>query len=281
MRELIRLAVTIFVVLSPSTVVPQSLTTRIESWTAQWITAPGVAQKDEVVLHFRKTIQLPQKPEHFLVDVSADNEFILYVNQQRIGSGPSHSDLGHWRYETYDLATLLHAGANVLAATVWNFGTHAAVRQMSDRVGFLVHGEGPTEHIVDTDLTWEVEQEKALETIQPQMSGYYAAGPGERLDGAKFDWGWSSDSRKESWVKPISLGRAALRGTTDAPNNWQLVADPLPAMQFSETRAGRVVRATGIDIATGNSLSDLTVPAHAKVSILLDNSQLTTAYPAL
>src|SRR4051812_13934041 len=281
MREAIRLTIAVLMVISASSGVAQTQAPRDPPWTAQWITAPVVPQKDEVVLHFRKVIQLPQKPEHFLVDVSADNEFILYVNQQRIGSGPSHSDLGHWRYETYDLAPLLHAGANILAATVWNFGIHAAVRQMSDRVGFLVHGEGPTEHIVDTDLTWEVEQEKALEAIQPQMNGYYAAGPGERLDGAKFDWGWSDDSRKQSWVKPISLGRAALRGTTDAPNNWQLVADPLPAMQFSETGAGRVVRATGIDIATGTPLSDFTVPAHAKVSILLDNSQLTTAYPAL
>src|ERR1700756_2082362 len=140
MRQWIKLATAMFIALSASTVVPQSLTTKVEPWTAQWITAPRVPQRDEVVLHFRKLIQLPQKPEHFLVDVSADNEFILYVNQQRIGSGPSHSDLAHWRYETYDLAPLLHAGDNVLAATVWNFGTQAAVRQMSDRVGFLVHG---------------------------------------------------------------------------------------------------------------------------------------------
>ena len=52
-------------------------------------------------------------------------------------------------------------------------------------------------------------------------------------------------------------------------------------MQFSETEAGRVVRATAIDLPTGNPVSNFTVPAHAKVSILLDNSQLTTAYPAL
>src|SRR4029077_375004 len=140
------------------------------------------------------------------------------------GSGPSHSDLAHWRYETYDLAALLHAGENILAATVWNFGTHAAIRQMSDRVGFLVHGEGPSERIADTDLTWEVKQEKAIETIRPKMENqYYAAEPGQRLDGAKFDWAWSSgsgrsDSRSDSWTKPVSLGRAALRGTTDAPN---------------------------------------------------------------
>jgi len=287
MRERTNLVTAMLIVLAASVVVGQTQAPKSQPWTAEWITAPGVPQKDEVVLHFRKLIQLPQKPEHFLVDVSADNEFILYVNQQRAGSGPSHSDLAHWRYETYDLAALLHAGENILAATLWNFGTHAAIRQMSDRVGFLVHGEGPSERIADTDLTWEVKQEKAIETIRPKMENqYYAAEPGQRLDGAKFDWAWSSgsgrsDSRSDSWTKPVSLGRAALRGTTDAPNNWQLTADSLPAMQFTETAAGRVVRVSGIGATTGTPVQNFTVSAHASASILLDNSQLTTAYPAL
>ena len=291
MREPIRLVTAMWIVLSASVVVAQDLQAPgSQPWTAEWITAPGVPQKDEVVLHFRKLIQLRQKPEHFLVDVSADNEFVLYVNQQRVGSGPSHSDLAHWRYETYDLAPLLHAGENILAATVWNFGAQAAIRQMSDRVGFLAHGEGHAERIADTDLTWEVKQEKAIETIRPELGNqYYAAGPGERLDGTKFDWAWSnvdgssrrSDSRNESWTKPVSLGRAALRGTTDAPNNWQLTADFLPAMQFTQTEAGRIVRVTGVDASAGTQVQNFTVPAHSTASILLDNSQLTTAYPAL
>jgi alpha-L-rhamnosidase len=283
MRERTRLATAMLMLMSASIVVAQTQSPKSQPWTAEWITAPGVPQKDEVVLHFRKLVQLPQKPEHFLVDVSADNEFIFYVNQQRAGSGPSHSDLAHWRYETYDLAPLLHAGENILSATVWNFGTHAAIRQMSDRVGFLVHGEGPAEQIADTDVTWEVEQEKATETVQPQMGNqYYAAGPGERLDGAKFDWAWNGGSDpNNSWTKPVLLGRAALRGTTDAPNNWQLVADSLPQMQFTETAAGRVVRVTGIDVSTGVPVHNFVVPAHASASILLDNLQLTTAYPAL
>jgi len=293
MRERIKLVTAMSIVMLASIVVAQTLAPNIQPWTAEWITAPGMSQKDEVVLHFRKLVQLPQKPEHFLVDVSADNQFVLYVNQQWAGSGPSHSDLAHWRYETYDLAPLLHAGENILAATVWNFGTHAAIRQMSDRVGFLVHGEGPSERIADTDVTWEVEQEKAIETIHPQLGNqYYAAEPGERLDGAKFDWAWTrgsgsgqSDSRSESpnetWTKPASLGRAAPRGTTDAGNNWQLTPDSLPQMQFTETAAGRVVRVTGIDVSTGVPVNNLSVPAHASASILLDNSQLTTAYPVL
>ncbi len=283
MRERIRSLRAIFIVMSAFILGAEAQAPK----TAEWITAPGVPQKDEVVLHFRKFIQLPQKPERFIVDVSADNEFVLYVNQQRAGSGPSHSDLGHWRYETYDLAPLLHAGENILAATVWNFGSHAAIRQMSDRVGFLLRGKGPAEHNADTDLTWEVEQEKAIETLNPEVGDqYYAAEPGERLDGAKFDWAWSSasrqsDSQNGSWMKAVSLGGAAPRGTTDAPNNWQLVADPLPQMQFAGAAAGRVVRANGVDLQNGSPVSGLNFPAHASASILLDNSQLTTAYPAL
>jgi len=272
----------IVIAMAGSIVLAQIQATKSEPWTAQWITAPSVPQKDEVVLHFRKSIPLAQKPQHFLVDVSADNEFILYVNQERVGSGPSHSDLAHWRYETYDLAPFLHAGENILAASVWNFGTHAAVRQMSEREGFLVRGESPAEHAADTDSTWEVEQEHAIEIIPPQMNQYFAAGPGERWDGAKFDWDWMALSgASKSWTKAVSLGRAALRGTTDAPNNWQLISDPLPPMQFAQTEAGQIVRVTGTDITSGAPVRSVTIPAHTNASILLDNSELTTAYPAL
>ena len=251
-------------------------------WAAQWITAPGAPQRDEAVLHFRKVIQLTEKPLHFLVDVSADNQFIFYVNQQRVGSGPSRSDLHHWRYEMYDLAPMLHAGDNILAATVWNFGTHAAIAQFSDRIGFLVHGHGDAERIADTNPTWEVEPEKGIEAFKPQIPGYYAAEPGERLDGATFDWDWQNPAKsKPKWVQPVLLGRGALRQETDAPNNWQLEADPLPPMEFSEIEGGKVVRATGIEKPSYFPAKPFTVPAHANVSVLLDYGHLTTAYPSL
>src|SRR6516225_9881031 len=84
-------------------------------WKAQWIAASHAPQRDEVVLHFRKVVELSGLPQHFYVDVSADNQFIFHVNQQWVGSGPSRSDLAHWRYETYDLGPFLRTGKNVLA----------------------------------------------------------------------------------------------------------------------------------------------------------------------
>jgi alpha-L-rhamnosidase len=261
-----------------------------EPWKAEWITAPGAPQRDEVVLHFRKVIDVPQRALHFVVQVSADNQFVFYANGKRVGMGPARSDLAHWHYETFDLAPFLHPGKNVLAATVWNFGVHAAVAQMSDRAGFLVHGEGQAERVADTDSSWEVEQEKGISAFSPSTEFYFAAGPGERIDGTKFDWTWDSeDVAGGAWTKAVTLGRGSLRGETDPPNNWQLVADPLPVMEMGEVQSGRVVRATGIGngaaeaqtAAGGFPQNSFVVPRHAKASVLLDRGELVTAYPEL
>jgi len=253
-------------------------------WTAQWITSSGAAHRDLAILHFRKTIELPLEPTRFVVDVSADNQFLLYVNGRRVGTGPSRADLAHWRYETYDLAPLLHQGSNVLAATVWNLATHAAVAQMSDRIGFLLHGNSENERIADTDSSWVVEQESGIDILAADLPGfYYAAEPGIIMDASKFDWSWNTASpeHRESWSKAIAISRGALRGESDAPNNWQLVADALPPMEMTSEPAGAVVR--GVEIPKGTEFPNgpLTVPAHTNATVLLDRGHLTTAYPAL
>src|ERR1700722_12353689 len=104
--------------------IPQ--TPAIEPWSSQWITCPNAPERDSFVFHFRKVLDVSLKPERFIVRVSADNQFLLHVNQQRVGAGPARGDLAHWRFETYDLAPFLHAGRNTLAATVWGFGAQSA-----------------------------------------------------------------------------------------------------------------------------------------------------------
>ena len=253
-----------------------------DHWRASWITAPGAPQRDEVVLHFRKSLQLEQQPAKFMVHVSADNQFVLYVNQQRAGAGPARSDLAHWKYETFDLAPFLHAGANLLAATVWNFGANTAISQISDRTAFLLHGAGPAEQAANTDATWEAEIDRGILTMHPKVPGYYAAEPGEHLNAAQFDWSWSaSPDPNLPWGKTVVLSRGALRGESDGPNNWQLVEDQLPAMEMKLVSAGRVVRADGIERPAGFPENQFAVPAHTKATVLLDNSQLTTGYPEL
>jgi alpha-L-rhamnosidase len=261
-------------------------------WIARWITAPGAPERDGVVLHFRKLIDVAQPSEHFMVNVSADNQFIFYVNGKEAGRGPSRADLGHWRYETYDIAPLLHAGENTLAATVWHFGTHAAVAQMSERTGFLLHGAGTAESIADTNAGWDVEEETGIATLRPKFHGYFAAEPGEQWDGQRIDWyataATGNANHLGAWAKAMTLGRGALRLEQDAPNNWQLMADPLPPMEMTEVPAGKVVYGDCAAVSGGfpHNLNDLLVEgmsaaAHSKCSMLLDNGVLTTGYPVL
>jgi len=49
-------------------------------WPAHWIAPPGVSLKDYGVYHFRRTIDLPKVPATFVVHVSADNRYQLFVN---------------------------------------------------------------------------------------------------------------------------------------------------------------------------------------------------------
>jgi len=273
-------------------------------WKAQWVTLTGAPARDGVVLHFRKIVDIgPTVPQHFVVDVSADNAFVLYANEKRVATGPAKSDPAHWRYEVLDLSPYLKPGKNILAATVWDFGPLAAVSQMTDRVGFLVHGETEAESAADTNETWQVEEEKGITPVQINLPGfYYAAGPGELWDMAKMDSGFASENAKNqgAWTNAVLLDRAARRWERDAHNNWQLIKDPLPQMEMRDVPSGQIVRATGIPLTipprhqqpgitlpenvgpvAGVDMSPLTIPPNTKATLLLDHRELVTGYPEL
>ena len=254
-------------------------------WKAQWITSPTAPQRDSIVLHFRKVFEISQVPEHFVVRVSADNQFLLSVNQHEVGRGPALSDLAHWKYETYDLAPLLRPGRNEIAATVWNFGVLSPQAQISDRTGFVLAGDTDAKRIVDTDKSWEVEEEKGVQLLPtpPDVRPfYYVAEPAERIDGATFDWFWNDAGHSHGkWENASPIGNALTRGAVLQNNNWQLMPDSLPAMQMELTPVGRVVRASGVQLPADFPTSGLEIPAHSNVILLLDSAHLTTAYPEL
>ncbi|GAC1478696.1 MAG: hypothetical protein NVS1B4_22650 [Gemmatimonadaceae bacterium] len=122
---------------------------------ASWIAPPNVPGDSAVVFHARRTFDLASKPERFLVHVSADNHYRLYVNGEQVASGPQRADVMHWRYETVDLAPQLRAGRNVIAALVWNWGAARPIAQHSYRSGFLLQGDGEREAaLINTGAGW-------------------------------------------------------------------------------------------------------------------------------
>ena len=154
----------------------------MKPWSARWIYPPGAPPSDYGVYHFRRSFELPSKPASFVVHVSGDNRYQLFVNGERVLWGPARGDLEHWRYETLDIASHLRAGKNVLAAVVWNFGAEAPLAQISYRTAFLLQGAG-AEQVADTNRLWKCIRNEAYRALpcRSPMGFYYVAGPGDEV----------------------------------------------------------------------------------------------------
>jgi hypothetical protein len=262
-------------------------------WSAEWISHPTAALREPGVFHFRKILSLPAAPERFLIHVSADNRFVLFVNGTRVGEGPARGNFFRWRYETFDLAPFLIRGDNVIAATVWQYGIYAPVAQISDRLAFLVEGHTRAEAMINTDTSWEVEQEHGHIVIPPLPEGmhqYWAAGPGERIDGTEYDWTWkeAGSSKNSHWMRAVG----AIREMTDSHRSipgyrledsgtkWLLSPDLLPPMEYKQVPSGSVVR-TSVEDAKDFPARSVTILAHSSATILIDHATVLAAYPEL
>ena len=242
-------------------------------WTAKWIAVPKAPKTEYGVYHFRKSFDLSARPERFLVHTSGDNRYQLFVNGQRAAWGPARGDLFHWRYETVDIAGFLRPGKNLLASVVWNFGGHAPEAQITLETAFLLQGEGDTERVADTGPTWKCIRNDAYAPVvitSGMVRGYWAAGPGDRIDAATNPWGWESpDFDDSAWPSATVIAPAAGREARDVHTRWMLVPRTIPMMEEG-TEKSLTVR-NGSLANAGNS----------KTTVLFDQGYLTTAYPKL
>jgi alpha-L-rhamnosidase len=255
-------------------------------WGARWISVPNTAPFDYGVYHFRRTFDLPGKPLSFVVHVTADNRYQLYVNGVRAAWGPARGDLLHWRYETVDIATHLRAGRNVVAAVVWNHGAFAAHAQMTFQAGFLLQGDGPPEALLNTSSRWKCIRNAAYAPLpldEEQVPFFYAAGPGERLDGALYPWGWEKPEFDDSLWQPAHLVSPAAPRNVWARTRWVLVPRSIPAMEETPQRIPQLRKAEGIPAPPGFPAvpQPFLVPANTTARLLVDQTHLTTAYPEL
>ena len=78
-----------------------------DNWGASWIADGASSPYDYGVYHFKKKFNLPEKPKQFVINISADNRYRLFVNGEQACWGPARGDLNRWYYETVDIAPLL------------------------------------------------------------------------------------------------------------------------------------------------------------------------------
>jgi alpha-L-rhamnosidase len=258
-------------------------------WKASWIAPQNVSLKEFGVYHFRKNFDLAQKPNSFIINVSGDNRYRIFVNGNYIGAGPARGDLMHWNFETYDIASYLQQGKNTIAAVVWNFANDMQLAQISNKTGFILQGNSAAEEVVNTNNSWKVLQNKAYKAIPvdgAKLWAYIVVGCGEDVDASKFPYGWEkSDFNDTAWEKALTLERGFPSGTGSGAS-WYLVPRTIPQMEEIYQPIKEIRRFTGIADAdlTDKFLKGsgtLTIPANTKTTILLDQTFETVAYPEM
>lgn len=258
-----------------------------DHWPASWISCPDISGRAYGVYHFRKTFTLDNKPAQFVVHVSADNRYRLFVNGTPVCYGPARGDLYNWYFETIDIAPYLKAGANSIAALVWNMGEYAAVAQVSNQTAFVLQGDTEKEKLINTDQSWKVLPDKAYHPCSldngARLHSYMVIGPGDSVLAAQYPWRWEqTDYQDADWVsaKKITTPVPAGYGTD---NMWTLVPRNIPLMEERQQRIGRVRRTSGLPVPDDflQGKGTFSIPAHQTVSILLDQTYNTVAYPEL
>ena len=269
-----------------SSVISQETDLLHQPWKASWIAVPNTSPNDFGVYIFRKKVSLLAKPEKYLVHVSADNRYKLFVNEQLISFGPTRGDITHWNYETIDLADFLKAGENTIAALVWNEGEQKPEAQISYRTGFIMQGVNYNDSLWNSDSTWKCVQDTSYRPLNVQMNTYYVTGPGENINFNHSINGWQKNNFIDtSWKKALAISGAYPKNILlmDMPVGWNLVASSLPPRELSYQRLHKLVRETSKNVTTGfpSNKTSFQIPANSIDTILLDQNFLTNAYPTI
>jgi hypothetical protein len=259
-------------------------------WQAQWIFHPETSGNAYGVYHFRKTIELEENPESFIIHVSADNRYRLFVNGKAVCFGPARGDLLNWRFETLDIASHLKKGDNLIAAVVWNFGEHRPVAQFSIRTALILQGNSECEWLINTNRSWKVHHNKSYQPVPVSFSmvdGYYAAGPGDHVNASLYPWNWEKPEFDDAdWLGVSVINNpGSPRGIYNYSGNsgWNLIPRTIPMMEETKLTIPEIVRSENIQADEGflKGTGSLTIQPNTNATLLLDQTHLTIGYPEL
>ena len=253
-------------------------------WDAYWVAHPTASGSDYGVFHFRNHFNLEDLPDSLVIHVSADNRYQLFVNGKTVCDGPSRGDVSHWRFETVDIASFLQIGKNSIAAVVWNFGLHRPVFQQTLQTAFILQSNDPKFNLLNTGSnSWKVIENEAyapeIEGIKALRS-YHVVGPGEKIEGGKYPWGWNQIEFDDTdWLDPARIRRGHPK-ESGSHYLWGLEPRTIPLMESDIQLLSSVRDLKGCRIGKRflEGSSPVTLAAQSEAVILLDHGHLTSAH---
>jgi alpha-L-rhamnosidase len=165
---------------------------------ASWIWAPE--SHPDQYLCFRRTFTLAAADREAFLDISADSDFVAYLNGVEVARGQFSDFTGSKTWDRFPVGPLTRAGTNVLAVAVFYRGEHFSDYQAGP-AGLLARLEAGGAEVV-TDAQWRVAPHAAFhggrrERVTPQMGftfEYDARKEEEWQEPAFDDAGWGAAS---------------------------------------------------------------------------------------
>jgi alpha-L-rhamnosidase len=267
-------------------------------WTAQWIMHPTAEPQAHAVILFRKTFELPEKPAKFVIHLSADNHYRLFVNGTYITRGPARGDLSHWFFETLDISGYLHSGKNTIAAEVVNWGPKRSFTFFSQMTSFILQGDSEAEKMVNTSGgSWkcfhnEAYSPKIVEWMTDRNTidfGLYVGNPTDSIRADKYPWSWETTAYDDSkWLPAkwcdIAGGRdEQFAGGILYGGGKMLIPRRTGILKEEKIQLAGIRRTSGMEVNEDflKGTGSLTIPANKKVSILIDQAVETMGYPEM
>ncbi len=248
-------------------------------WPAQWIKHPATNEQYGVY-HFRKSFELSDVPAKFIIHISADNRYWLFVNGKRICTGPAKGDMAHWRFESLDIAPYLQKGKNVLAVTVYNQGDYRAAWQVTGGTGLVVQGNSAIESVVNTNESWKVMENT---TYSPLFEIHKFVGARESFLAARYPFGWEKPEADEKFFMSAVFSEEAIPSGAQGSSSRRLVQRNIPLPEETPQRFGAVRKMENLPFSDDfiKGKEHLEIQPWGETTILLDQQHLTTAYPEL
>lgn len=258
---------------------------------ADWI-GPTEPRHEPRSIRFVQQFTLPAKPERFVVNLSADQKYVFWVNGQLVGRGPVASDLQHWRFHTYDIAPLLVQGNNMVAVLVTSYGTAAEGIFPTHKVGLWFQPDSTLEQQYIKKSAWYLyEDGPQYQASAPNklVTGHYMAPPAFNVNAQQW-FRDTSIARAEGWIlaryngkalypRPWWYDQARLLVPSDLPAEVSRATSlrlPMPKVRQDDVRFPDKLKLAAFLEGKGK----LTIPANSKAEWLLDHEEYVTGYPS-
>jgi alpha-L-rhamnosidase len=128
-------------------------------WVGKFIWSRGEAHPFHFFLMARHRLNLEEEPSSATLHITAADRYLLYVNGTYLGRGPARSDPRWKSYDSYDVASNLHSGDNVIAVLAYHYGCQNNYTRDA-RAGLFAQLETCTpdgnEGVLGSDETWRV-----------------------------------------------------------------------------------------------------------------------------